>query len=130
MSDSKKIDEFPEIDNKLAAPSKKSLFERQKAEAEAKRLREEAETAAVYEDFVKSFDDSDGTYNTSGTGRRLDGSIYGATSGAGSGSGGPSRRHFAGARGGLSSGPGSLGPPPPSLARKRALESSQASQRD
>ncbi|KJR83284.1 U2-associated protein SR140 [Sporothrix schenckii 1099-18] len=38
-------------------PAKKSIFERQRAEAEAKRKREAAETAAVYEDFVKSFDD-------------------------------------------------------------------------
>ncbi|KAI9726170.1 MAG: hypothetical protein M1828_001843 [Chrysothrix sp. TS-e1954] len=48
---------FSELPNKLAAPMKKSLFERQKAEAEARRVKEEAETAAVYEDFVKSFDD-------------------------------------------------------------------------
>ena len=40
-------------------PTKKSQFERQKAEAEAKRLREEAETKAVYEDFIKSFDDEE-----------------------------------------------------------------------
>ncbi|TAQ87173.1 hypothetical protein B7494_g4487 [Chlorociboria aeruginascens] len=59
MSDPKKIIEFPDVGNKLQAPSKKSLFERQKADAEAKRIREEAETAAVYEDFVKSFDDED-----------------------------------------------------------------------
>ena len=59
MSSEKKILEFPHAENKLQAPSKKSLFERQKAEQEAKRLREEAETKAVYEDFVKSFDDED-----------------------------------------------------------------------
>jgi U2-associated protein SR140 len=59
MASDKKIAEFPDVDSKLQAPTKKSLFERQKAEAEAKRLREEAETKAVYEDFVKSFDDED-----------------------------------------------------------------------
>ncbi|EPE02797.1 coatamer subunit protein [Ophiostoma piceae UAMH 11346] len=37
--------------------NKRSVFERQRAEAEAKRQRDNAETAAVYEDFVKSFDD-------------------------------------------------------------------------
>jgi U2-associated protein SR140 len=58
-SSDKKTEHFPDVDSKLQAPSKKSLFERQKAEAEAKRLREEAETKAVYEDFVKSFDDDD-----------------------------------------------------------------------
>ncbi|KAI5285444.1 hypothetical protein KEM55_000659, partial [Ascosphaera atra] len=42
---------------KVSAPLRKSLFERQKAEAQAKRQREKEETAAVYEDFVKSFED-------------------------------------------------------------------------
>ena len=56
----KHIKEFPAIDNKLHALTKKSLFEKQRAEAEAKRVREEAETKAVYESFVKSFDDDDG----------------------------------------------------------------------
>ncbi|KAK4690622.1 hypothetical protein P7C71_g6211, partial [Lecanoromycetidae sp. Uapishka_2] len=37
MADDSKIKEFPDISNKLTAPTKKSLFERQKAEAEAKR---------------------------------------------------------------------------------------------
>jgi U2-associated protein SR140 len=60
MPESSKIREFPDISNKLTAPAKKSLFERQKAEAEAKRQRDEAETAAVYADFVRSFDDDDG----------------------------------------------------------------------
>ncbi|CAK7265336.1 hypothetical protein SEPCBS119000_001460 [Sporothrix epigloea] len=40
--------------------AKKSLFERQRAEAEAKRQREAAETATVYKEFVESFGDGSG----------------------------------------------------------------------
>ncbi|KAI9815270.1 MAG: hypothetical protein M1827_002750 [Pycnora praestabilis] len=142
MSEESKIQEFPDIGSKLTAPTKKSIFERQKAEAEAKRKREEAETAAVYEDFVKSFEDSDATLPTSGTGKSLDG---GGPPGAGLGFGGPPKRHYAappsgpaagrgapaGSRGAFASaGPGSLGPPPPSLSRKRAHDGPQATQRD
>ena len=121
MVDDSKIKEFPDISSKLTAPTKKSLFERQKAEAEAKRQREQEETAAVYEDFVKSFDDDTGDATSSNIPSR----------GGFGGGGGFSKRHFTtpsgpGGRGGLgsrgSSGPGSLGPPPPSLSRKRPLE--------
>ncbi|KAI9717273.1 MAG: hypothetical protein M1812_004800 [Candelaria pacifica] len=142
MAEDTKISEFPDISSKLTAPSKKSQFERQKAEAEAKRAREKAETAAVYEDFVKSFEDSDVTLPSSSIGGRLDG---GGSTSAGSGFGGPPKRHYpappsgpAGGRGGLGgsrggllgSGVGSLGPPPPSLSRKRAHDGSQPTQRD
>ncbi|KAI4145866.1 MAG: hypothetical protein L6R39_003677 [Caloplaca ligustica] len=126
MAQDGKFKEFPDIGSKLAAPTKKSLFEKQKAEAEAKRQREQDETAAVYEDFVKSFDD-EGDGATS----------HGARSSSGFGgasSTGPPRRHFSGAppgpggRGGFggraNSGPGSLGPPPSSLSRKRAHDGS------
>ena len=93
---------------KLAAPAKKSLFERQKAEAEAKRLKEQAETAAVYEDFVKSFDNEE------------EDDAFGSSS-----SGFP-KRHFPPQNGlgrgtsarGRGSGPGSLGPPS-GFSRKR-----------
>ncbi|KAL8820480.1 MAG: hypothetical protein Q9223_001310 [Gallowayella weberi] len=130
-----KVKEFPDIGSKLAAPTKKSLFEKQKAEAEAKRQREQEENAAVYEDFVKSFDD-DGD-NTTSFGARKSSALDNASSG------GPSRRHFSGApsgpggRGGFGargkSGPGSLenlGPPPPSFSRKRAYDGSQPSRKD
>jgi len=103
----KKIEEFPDLTNKLAAPTKKSLFERQKAEAEAKRARDEAETAAVYEDFIKSFDEGDGEAQPT--------AHYGARrSGLGSlglplaAPSGPGRRHFTSTM--KKSGPGSLGP--------------------
>ncbi|KAI9682478.1 MAG: hypothetical protein M1829_000270 [Trizodia sp. TS-e1964] len=130
MADPGKSKSGPDLKTKLTAPSKKSLFEKQKAEAEAKRLREEAETAAVYEDFVKSFDDTSENANSSYQASRFDG--------------GPPRRHFASgpqasrgghgigsSKGGFpTKGPGSLGPPPPSLlSRKRAYDGSQP-QRD
>lgn len=104
---------FPDVSAKLSALPKKSLFERQKAEAEAKRAREKAETAAVYEDFVKSFED-----DTPAAPRTSDGrpSTFGSR-GGGVG-GGPARRHFT-SSGPRSSGPGTLGPPPSSLSRKR-----------
>ncbi|KAL8732886.1 MAG: hypothetical protein Q9166_002487 [cf. Caloplaca sp. 2 TL-2023] len=121
------VKEFPDIDTKLAAPTKKSLFEKQKAEAEAKRQREQEENAAAYEDFVKSFDD-DGE-STASYGVRKPSGFDSASSD------GPPRRHFSGGssgpggRGGFGgrgkSGPGSLGFPPPSLSRKRAHDGSQ-----
>ncbi|KAJ8061109.1 hypothetical protein OCU04_010183 [Sclerotinia nivalis] len=142
---SKKIIEFPDVSNKLQAPTKKSLFERQKADAEAKRLREEAETKAVYEDFVKSFDDEDdepaaGVGGMGGIGG-MGGNRYFGRGGLGSGMGrgafGESRGGFA-PRGGLGmgSGPGSLGPLPGNmgsntLPKKRTFEGfAQNSRRD
>lgn len=107
---------FPDVSAKLSALPKKSLFERQKAEAEAKRAREQAETAAVYEDFVKSFDDD------TTTGPRTQETRPQSFGGRGGGmGGGPTRRHFT-SSGPRNSGPGSLGPPPQSLSRKRTHE--------
>ena len=140
MADESKIKEFPDISNKLAAPTKKSLFERQKAEAEAKRQREAAETAAVYEDFVKSFDDADGTL-PSAQRRRPSGVDLPGPERAG-GFGGPPKRQLAGpptgpagraghqpSRAGFStSGVGSLGAPP--NLRKRAHDGSHPSRRE
>lgn len=108
------VKDFFDISDKLSAPAKKSLRERQKEEAEAKRKREEEEAKIALRDFQKSLgvedDDEDDDLSRpgdSGLGR------------IGSG------RHFTprGPRG--NSGPGSLGPPPPSLSRKRALDGSQ-----
>ncbi|TGO65276.1 hypothetical protein BCON_0003g00700 [Botryotinia convoluta] len=133
---SKKIIEFPDVSNKLQAPSKKSLFERQKADAEAKRLREEAETKAVYEDFVKSFDDeddapaagADGMGGMGGMGGNRHFGRGGFSSGVGRGGFGDSRGGFA-PRGGLGMGsvPGSLGPLPGNMSnntlpKKRTFE--------
>ncbi|KAJ5644884.1 hypothetical protein N7507_010895 [Penicillium longicatenatum] len=113
MPDDPKGKGFPDISAKLSALPKKSLFERQKAEAEAKRAREKAETAAVYEDFVKSFEDDTPTGP-----KTLDTRPNSfATRGGGLG-GGPPRRHFT-SSGPRSSGPGTLGLPPHSLPGKR-----------
>ena len=130
MTEQSKIKGFPDISNKLGAPTKKSLFERQKAEAEAKRQREQEETAAVYEDFVKSFDDDGGDTSTASI----------PTRGNLGGGGGFSKRHFSGSlngpggRGGISgrgtSGPGSLGPPPLSISRKRPYDGSEPTRRE
>lgn len=135
MAQDSKISEFPDISNKLTAPTKKSVFERQKAEAEAKRQREQEETAAVYEDFIKSFDEDDGSVPSKEPPSR------GIGFGDRGGLGGSSKRHYSGpssgsaGRGGLGggrggSGPGSLGPPPSSLSRKRAYDGSPPVQRE
>jgi U2-associated protein SR140 len=114
MPDESKAKAFPDLSSKLSAPPKRSVFERQKAEAEAKRAREKAETAAVYEDFVKSFDD-DGD-----NGNRRSSSNF-RPSGPGSLGGPPPKRHFTSASSARNSGPGSLGPAP-SLGRKRTYD--------
>ncbi|KAI1406159.1 hypothetical protein F4819DRAFT_441798 [Hypoxylon fuscum] len=125
-SSSQKLSDFPDVEAKLQKPSKQSAFEKQKAEAEAKRKREAAETAAVYESFVKSFDhddDNDSGDNTSGPqgafgGRQQPGPGPYGRDGARLG---PPRRHFGagpGAISGLKSGPGSLGPAPTSFGNR------------
>ncbi|KAJ5158462.1 uncharacterized protein N7500_008113 [Penicillium coprophilum] len=119
MSDESKGKSFPDVSAKLSALPKKSLFERQKAEAEAKRAREKAETAAVYEEFVKSFEDEDPVVPQS-----LDGGWNTFKT-----KGGPPRRHFA-ASSSRGSGHGPLAPPPPSLSQKRSHETFPLSRRD
>ncbi|KAJ5950708.1 uncharacterized protein N7479_009121 [Penicillium vulpinum] len=119
MPDESKGKSFPDVSAKLSALPKKSLFERQKAEAEAKRAREKAETAAVYEEFVKSFEDEDPV---------LPQSLDGSNTFRGRG-GGPPKRHFA-ASSSRGSGHGPLAPPPPSLSQKRPHESFPLSRRD
>lgn len=93
-------DPFPNVSSKLTAPTKKSAFEKSRLEAEAKRLREEAETAAVYKDFVASFDEEP-LHSSHG------GGVFGGN--------GPRGGGFRGMRGGPPSGPGRrhfTGPPP------------------
>ncbi|OTB00931.1 hypothetical protein M426DRAFT_65005 [Hypoxylon sp. CI-4A] len=130
---SKKLTDFPDVEAKLQKPSKQSAFERQKADAEAKRKREAAETAAVYESFVKSFDhddddDNDNAGAVSGQqnafGLRQQGGVFGRDAGRPM----PPRRHFGpglGGAPGLRSGPGSLGPPPTSFGNKRKVDTQQ-----
>ncbi|KAL2854401.1 hypothetical protein BJY01DRAFT_205553 [Aspergillus pseudoustus] len=105
---------FPNLSSKLSAPPKKSLFERQKAEAEAKRNRELEETAAVYEDFVKSFED-DAPPVERPTFEEAQNRPGNRNNGFG---GGPAKRHFT-SSGPRMSGPGTLGPAPSSVSRKR-----------
>lgn len=117
MPDESKPKAFPGLSSKLTAPPKRSLFERQKAEAEAKRARERAETAAVYEDFVKSFDDdADSGHSRSASNFRPNAPVSGPGS-----LGPPPKRHFTSSSANRHSGPGSLGPAP-SLARKRTYD--------
>ncbi|KAJ5439924.1 uncharacterized protein N7458_010922 [Penicillium daleae] len=108
MPDDSKWRGFLDADAKTLP--KKSPFEKAKAEAEAKRAREKAETAAVYEDFVKSFEEDTSTASRASDGRP------GAFGNRGSGFGGarPSR-HFSSSQT-RNSGPGSLPPPSGPLA--------------
>ncbi|KAH7185810.1 uncharacterized protein B0J16DRAFT_399638 [Fusarium flagelliforme] len=127
MSSGKGSSEFPNLEAKLQKPTKQSAFEKQKAEAEAKRLREEAETAAVYNEFVKSFDrdddyDGHGAPSSSAPSRSRPG--FGGPPPPS----GPGRRHFG--TSGLKSGPGSLGPPPPSFGKKRSFQDFARGPRD
>ncbi|KAJ9660214.1 hypothetical protein H2198_002720 [Neophaeococcomyces mojaviensis] len=85
--------DFSDVASKLTAPSKKSQFERQKAEAEAKRAKEKAETAAVLREFEASFDDGEDRHVLRNAPRAAPP---------------PGKRHFTSS--GLKSGPGSLGP--------------------
>ncbi|CAI4219910.1 unnamed protein product [Parascedosporium putredinis] len=124
---------FTNSDPKLQKPSRKSAFEKQKAEAEAKRAREAAETAAVFEDFVKSFDNDAGGGDSHGDGsssREVAGAVFLVGPGlAGQapvvGGGAASRRHFVQSGSALKSGPGSLGPAPPAFGKKRAFDAYQ-----
>ncbi|CEJ91074.1 hypothetical protein VHEMI06812 [[Torrubiella] hemipterigena] len=138
MSENQDNSGFPKPDAKLQKSAKQSAFERQKAEAEAKRKREAAETAAVYEDFVKSFDrDDDNSMGDSearqgrGDPRAQQGMARGGRPPFGVGappSGGPSRRHFG--QSGMKSGPGSLGPAPGGFNKKRSFQDFSKQNRD
>ncbi|KAK0709549.1 hypothetical protein B0T26DRAFT_742954 [Lasiosphaeria miniovina] len=133
MSSRKKITEFPDAEAKLQRPVKQSAFERQKAEAEAKRRREEAETAAALESFRETFGDDDSFRSSARDSkpppsRLTDGfpnkPPLGASTGYGGGSG---KRHFGVPSGPtMKSGPGSLGPVPSSLGKKRPFEGFQS----
>lgn len=128
MAPEKDIKEFPEVHAKLHKPTKQSAFEKQKAEAEAKRQREEAETANVYKDFLKSFDgDDDDVSARDGRNMRSFGGGPRPPLGAPTGPG-ASKRHFGSS--GLKSGPGSLGPAPSGFGKKRSFQDFSRSHRD
>ncbi|KAH7319786.1 hypothetical protein B0I35DRAFT_478103 [Stachybotrys elegans] len=119
MSSSRGPPGFPDLSAKLQTTAKPSAFEKQKAEAEAKRQREAAETAAVYEDFVKSFDHDDDDNRNDATAARPSPFPPRPPRQVPSGPG-TSRRHFGTSA--LKSGPGSLGPPPSSFGKKRSFQ--------
>ncbi|OAQ73822.1 RNA polymerase II, large subunit, CTD [Pochonia chlamydosporia 170] len=131
MSSGKGHPTFPDVEAKLQKPTKQSAFERQKAEAEAKRKREAAETAAVYADFVKSFDRDDDDDRRDAA---APSSFGGPSRGKPGFGGGPppghgaSRRHFVSS--GLKSGPGSLGPSPSAFTKKRSFNDFKGGSRD
>ncbi|KAJ4861674.1 surp module domain-containing protein [Trichoderma breve] len=123
MSSSKDPADPLRLESKFQKPAKQSVFEKQKAEAEAKRKREAAETAAVYEDFIKSFDhDEDDHAEHSASAQRNQRPGFGNFGGPPppSGPSGASRRHF-GTSSGMKSGPGSLGMPPMPFGKKRSF---------
>lgn len=133
MSSGKGLSDFPDVEAKLQKPTKQSAFERQKAEAEAKRQREAAETAAVYDEFVKSFDrDDDDDGGAFGDRRARDRDAHHQRSSRPFGQGPPApgagRRHFG--TSGLKSGPGSLGPPPTLFGKKRSFQDFARTPRD
>jgi len=130
---SKKLAEFPDVEAKLQKPTRKSAFEQHKAEAAAKRQREDAETAAALKEFVKSFDrddddDDHGSHNgAAARGNRPSPARYDRPGGVGSQpafGGSSGRRHFGipSTPSGMKSGPGSLGPTPSGFGKKRMFE--------
>ncbi len=127
---SKRLEQFPDVEAKLQKPTKVSAFEQQKAHAEAKRKREAAETAAVYEEFVKSFDRDDNDDHRGARERRPSPGRLERPGGFGAHApfvGASGKRHFgrASAAGpGMKSGPGSLGPAPLTFGRKRTRDAS------
>ncbi|KAL6875031.1 hypothetical protein J3F83DRAFT_538933 [Trichoderma novae-zelandiae] len=124
MSSSKDPAGPPRLESKFPKPVRQSVFEKQRAEAEAKRKREAAETAAVYEDFIKSFDHDDNNNNDAGQGAAAQRNQRPGVGNFGGppppGPGGASRRHF-GTSSALKSGLGSLGMPPVPFAKKRSF---------
>ncbi|EGC40962.1 conserved hypothetical protein [Histoplasma capsulatum var. duboisii H88] len=127
MPEDSKAKGFLDLSSKLSAPAKKSLFERQKAEAEAKRAREKAETEAVYEDFVKSFQNDADTPTGPGVSGRV--GSYGRGGAAHSGAPvAPSKRHFTSST--IRSAPDNQGAPHSFGSRKRPFEAMHSSHKD
>ncbi|KAK5107786.1 hypothetical protein LTR62_000654 [Meristemomyces frigidus] len=124
MADGEKLQEFPDVSNKLAAPKKLSAFEKDRQAAEAKRLRAEEENAAALRAFEDSFGHEEGDDFPPSVPRK------GLPSGPRAAGPGPERpATISGASKAWSSsiGPGS-GMPPPNLKRKRALDEMREAQ--
>jgi len=114
MAEKKDLGKFPDINDKLNAPKKVSTFEKQRQEAESKRLREEAETRKALRDFQDAFEDDDEDDPISQLARGYSSSAGRNAAGTQTALGDP--RHFTQDRP-RNAGPGSLGPPP-NLKRK------------
>lgn len=132
MDGKAKLKDFPHVQEKLNAPKKLSGFERQRQEAESKRLREEAENEAAMRAFVDDFggdaDDDDDPISAiarGGDGRYGGDVPTGPRGVSGAALGGP--RHFAAST--MKNGPGSLGPPP-TMKMKREMEEQRERDRD
>lgn len=104
------MDNFPDVQQKLAAPKKLSAFEKERQAAALKQQRAEEENAAALREFEESFANDGG-------GSREEGGSFGRDRGPPSG---PRGYGYDGPRGrggmppmGPRSGPGSLGPLPP-----------------
>ncbi|KAK3316335.1 hypothetical protein B0H66DRAFT_576264 [Apodospora peruviana] len=125
------IAEFPDVEAKLQKPTKQSAFERQKAEAEAKRRRDAEETAAALEEFRRDHEES-GNYDNGFASYRSQQALPRHLSGpserlpfAGQPplGGGSGKRHFGAPSGTpIKTGPGSLGPAPTSYGKKRPYD--------
>ncbi|KAF2487813.1 hypothetical protein BDY17DRAFT_244589 [Neohortaea acidophila] len=103
--------EFPDVNQKLAAPKMLSAFEKERQAAQAKEKREQAATAAA----LKKFEDDFGVdHDDRGRSRLQD-----------SGFDGPSHDPRSGLTGGFGSMPGQ---PPPSMKRRRALDEMREAQ--
>ncbi|KAM0689190.1 hypothetical protein Q7P36_011267 [Cladosporium allicinum] len=118
MADEDRVEQFPDVVQKLSAPKKLSKFEQEKKDADAKRRKEEEENAAALREFEESFahdEDDDDRLSRPMDGRGSRGPSSGPRGGPG-GLGGGAR--YSAPR----SGPGSLPAPPLSLKRKREIE--------
>jgi U2-associated protein SR140 len=117
MADEDRVEQFPDVVQKLSAPKKLSKFEQEKKDADAKRRKEEEENAAALREFEESFahDEDEGDMISRMGERGSRGPSSGPRGGAG-GLGGGARYQAP------RSGPGSLPGPPMSLKRKREIE--------
>ena len=115
MADEDRVEQFPDVVQKLSAPKKLSKFEQEKKDADAKRRKEEEENAAALREFEESFahdEDDDDRLSRPMDGRGSRGPSSGGPGGLGGGA------RYSASR----SGPGSLPAPPLSLKRKREIE--------
>lgn len=128
MAEGEAPKEFPDVEQKLAAPKKLSAFEKDRQAALLKEKRAEAENAAALKAFAESFgdnEDEDDSISQLSGGR-------GPLPGSGGSGGSVADVRRGPTFGALRSGPGRLdsvrGPPPLNLKRKRALDEMREAQ--